>query len=120
MQEIRKERLCSACLSLCLISALVAADLFAQDRAQTSGSNIQILKLKWEKQMRLPEDFDPSAGSTGSINDPTQSSSGRGANRGGGSGASATTQGDGAVGTIPRLLCVCVFDEGEEHRTEAD
>ena len=93
MQEIRKERLCSACLSLCLISALAAADLFAQDRAQTSGSNIQILKLKWEKQMRLPEDFDPAAGSTGSINDPTRSSSGRGANGGGGSGASATTEG---------------------------
>src|SRR6266568_647180 len=90
MQEIRKERLCSACLSLCFISALVAADLFAQDRAQTSGSNIQILKLRWEKQMRLPEDFDPSAGSTGSINDPTRSSSGRGAN---GSGGSATIQG---------------------------
>jgi hypothetical protein len=93
MQEIRRERLCSACLSLWLISALVTPGLFAQDRPQSSGSNIQILKLKWEKQMRLPEDFDPSAGSTGTINDPTRSSSGRTANASGGSGAGATTEG---------------------------
>jgi hypothetical protein len=58
--------------------------LFAQERAQTSGSNVQILKLKWEKQMRLPQDFDPAAGSTASINDPTRSSSSGGAGRAGG------------------------------------
>jgi len=58
--------------------------LFAQEHAQTSGSNVQILKLKWEKRMRLPQDFDPAAGSTGSINDPTRSSSGGGAGRAGG------------------------------------
>ena len=76
MKETRKRRLCSACLSIWVISVLVPADLFAQERGQTSGSNLEVLKLKWEKQIRLPRDFDPAAGSTGSINDPTRSSSG--------------------------------------------
>ena len=57
------------------------ADFFAQE---SSSSNVQIIKLKWEKQMRLPGDFDPSAGSTGSINEPTRGSSGNGSNAGAG------------------------------------
>ena len=103
MQEIRKERPFATCLLLGLVLALGSAYLFAQDQAQTSGSNIQILKLKWEKQMRLPRDFDPSAGSTGSINEPTRSSSG-----GGGSGAGATTQGM-APSAPSRVFLVYVY-----------
>ena len=107
VQEIRKERLFATCLALCLILAPGSAYLFAQDQAQTSGSNIQILRLKWEKQMRLPRDFDPSAGSTGSINEPTRSSSGGGAS-GGGSGAGATTQGM-APSAPSRVFLVYVY-----------
>jgi hypothetical protein len=90
MQEIRKRRLCSACLSIYFASVLMPVGLFAQERAQTSGSNVQIVKLKWEKQMRLPQDFDPAAGSTGSINDPTRSSS-SGGSGGGGAGRAGET-----------------------------
>ena len=95
MQEIRKRRLCSACLSIYFISVLMPVGLFAQERVQTSGSNVQILKLKWEKRMRLPQDFDPAAGSTGSINDSTRSSSS------GGSGGGAGRAGGGETGIAP-------------------
>jgi hypothetical protein len=108
MKAFRKRRLCSACLSISVISVLVPADLFAQERAQTSGSNLEVLRLKWEKQMRLPRDFDPAAGSTGNISDPTRSSSGGGSNGGGGSGAGATTQGM-APSAPSRVFLVYVY-----------
>lgn len=64
--------------------------LLSQTTPGDAPPNIEILKLKWEKQMRLPQNFDPSAGSTGTINDPTRSSSGAAS---GGGRADATTQG---------------------------
>ena len=90
MREIWKGRLPSAFLAIWFFSVLMAVDSSAQEHAQTSASNLQILKLKWAKQMRLPSDFDPAGSSTGSINDPTRSSSGGG---GGASRAGAADQG---------------------------
>jgi len=62
------------------LAAVSGAVLFAQ--AQKTGEpNIEILKLHWEKQVRLPRNFDPSIISTGStFNDPaSRASSGTGA-----------------------------------------
>jgi hypothetical protein len=55
---------------------------------------IEVIKLKWEKEARLPQNFDPSnGGASGSINDSaTSARSGGGTGSGGGGGAS-TTQG---------------------------
>jgi hypothetical protein len=106
MREIRKGRLCSAFLSIYFFSVLIAVNLLAQERAQTSGSSLQILKLKWEKQMRLPGDFDPSGGSTGTINDPTRSSSGGGS---GASRAGAADQGLGPPAPPSRVSFVYVY-----------
>jgi hypothetical protein len=56
---------------------------------------IEIVKLKWDKEARLPQGYDPSGGgSSGTISEPTRSSRG---GSGGGSGSSnnsaSTTQG---------------------------
>src|SRR5947207_1532338 len=69
---------------------------------------LQILKLKWEKQMRLPQSYDPSGGgSTGTINDPTRSS------RGGSGSAGSDTSGSTTQGMQPsapsRVLFVYVY-----------
>ena len=66
----------------------------AQSERTSSPPPIEILKLKWEKEARLPQNFDPSnGGASGSINDSaTSSRSGSGGSGGGGGGAS-TTQG---------------------------
>jgi hypothetical protein len=101
-------RICSAFLSICFVLALVSADLFAQELVQTAGSNVLILRLKWGKQMMLPSDFDPSAGPTGSINEPTRSSSGSGS----GGGASRAGGGDQGIAPPPppaRISFVYVY-----------
>jgi hypothetical protein len=43
----------------------------AQEKPESNKSNIEILKLHWEKQVRLPRNFDPSVIPTGgTFNDP--------------------------------------------------
>ena len=82
-------------LAVTVIFGLVAGvQCFAQNEVSTSPP-FEILKLKWEKQARLPEGFDPSnGGASGSINDSaTSGSSSRGGGGGGGGGSSSTTQG---------------------------
>ena len=50
---------------------LTSPAVFSQNEAN-SNNNIEILKLHWEKEVRLPRNFDPSAMSTGvTFNDPT-------------------------------------------------
>lgn len=105
MQEIPNKHLCSACLSICFVLVLASADLFAQEQ-QTSESNIEILKVKWEKQMRLPRDFDPSAGTTGGISDPTRSA---GSNAGGGGRASGGEQGIAPPAPPSRVFLMYVY-----------
>jgi hypothetical protein len=81
--------------TICLLASTVIFGLvagvqsFPQNEASTATLPFEILKLKWEKQARLPEGFDPSnGGASGSINDSATS----GSSRGGGGGGS-TTQG---------------------------
>ena len=48
-----------------------SATVLAQETNDPNKSNIEILKLHWEKQVRLPRNFDPSVISTGAtFNDP--------------------------------------------------
>lgn len=84
------------CLLVSAIIALVAsAKCFPQNEGSKPPLPFEILKLKWEKQAKLPDNFDPSnGGAAGSINDSATSSrsSGGGGGSSGGSGGS-TTQG---------------------------
>ena len=64
---------------LVLFVGLSAADTSRAQAPQgvTTEPNIQILKLHWEKQVRLPSNFDPSVIPTGTtFSDPTTRSSG--------------------------------------------
>ena len=57
-------------MSLCVL-VLPSPAIFGQN-AMDLNNSIEILKLHWEKQVRLPRNFDPSASSTGApFNDPT-------------------------------------------------
>src|SRR6267378_4119898 len=50
--------------------------LFGQGHNSAAAPNIEILKLHWEKQVRLPRNFDPSIIPTGtSFYDPTSMTS---------------------------------------------
>jgi hypothetical protein len=54
----------SGTMFLCIIAFGTAS---GQSTTSESAPNIEILKLKWEKQTRLPKDFDPSVIPTGVI-----------------------------------------------------
>ena len=81
-------------LSWLIFLSVVTAPVRTAQTAQPSAPPIEVIKLKWEKEARLPQNFDPSnGGASGSINDSaTSARSGGGAGSGGGGGAS-TTQG---------------------------
>jgi hypothetical protein len=103
----RSEELCW----MFLLGLGLVVTSFAQRTTESSPPNIQIIKLKWEKQMRLPRDFEPSSGSPGTINDSTGSSGGGSGNQaraGGGGSAGATTQGM-APSTPSRVSFVYVY-----------
>jgi hypothetical protein len=59
-----------------LLAFLIApGSLSAQENLQVSAPPIEMLKLKWEKQVRLPRNFDPSVIPTGgTFSDPSRSS----------------------------------------------
>jgi len=67
-------------LSWCwiLLALLIApGSLSAQENLQGSAPPIEMLKLKWEKEVRLPRNFDPSVISTGTtFSDPSSRTSG--------------------------------------------
>jgi len=83
-----------------------------QQQSDATAPPLQILKLKWERQMRLPQSYDPSGGgSTGTINDPTRSS--RGGSGGGSASAGSDSSGSTTQGMQPsapsRVLFVYVY-----------
>ena len=61
-----------------LFASLIApASLSAQENLPVSAPPIEMLKLKWEKQVRLPRNFDPSVIPTGgTFSDPSSRTSG--------------------------------------------
>ncbi|HMG74219.1 MAG TPA: hypothetical protein VK582_12020 [Pyrinomonadaceae bacterium] len=61
-------RMCSKWTVSCtLFLSIVAFGTASGQSTSEAASNIEILKLKWEKQTRLPKDFDPSVIPTGII-----------------------------------------------------
>ena len=84
---------------ICFLAAGVfgligGVNCFPQTEVSTAPLPFEILKLKWEKQARLPENFDPSnGGASGTINDSATSSSSSRGGGGAGGGGGATTQG---------------------------
>jgi len=83
---------------------------FAQQGQSIQGPNLEILKLKWEKDARLPKDYDPGAGSTGGFNDPTRSSAGGGSGR-----SSAVDQGVAPPPPPSRVSWVYVYSMKVKH-----
>ena len=61
-------------LFACLTSASAS---FGQEGVSAGASNIEILKLHWEKQLRLPRNFDPSIipATSGDFTDPAKTGS---------------------------------------------
>jgi|SRR5689334_9443643 len=78
---------------IAIVFVIACVPAFSQPQTETNDPQIEVLKLKWERQARLPQDFDPSGGgASGTINDPTRSSRGGGGS-GGGDSSGSTTQG---------------------------
>ena len=83
------------CLLVSAVIGLAAGvKCFPQNPGNTPPLPFEILKLKWEKQAKLPESFDPSnGGASGSINDSATSGGGSRGGAGGSGGSASTTQG---------------------------
>ena len=71
---------------LIFLSVITVPARTAQLEQPSAPPPIEVIKLKWEKEARLPQNFDPSnGGASGSINDSaTSARSGGGAGSGGG------------------------------------
>src|SRR5438105_6596774 len=66
-----KRRFISLSCSLLFLGLISASASFGQEAQSAAAPNIEILKLHWEKQVRLPRNFDPSVIPTGTtFNDP--------------------------------------------------
>ncbi len=66
-------KICSS-IFICLATAWVS---IAQEQTNVLSPPIEVLKLKWEKEVRLPRNFDPSVISTGrTFSDPAASTLG--------------------------------------------
>src|SRR5437773_10063373 len=66
-------------LRLCVVftSLVVSGASFGQEALDPAKPNIEILKLHWEKQIRLPRNFDPSVIPTGgAFSDPSTRTAG--------------------------------------------
>src|SRR5438552_17131300 len=65
--------------SICCLAIILAASgasCLAQAQTQNPAPSIEILKLKWERQVRLPRNFDPSViPAGGAFSDPARSTS---------------------------------------------
>src|SRR5438552_8125183 len=71
-----KRRFISLSCSLLFLGLISASASFGQEAQSAAAPNIEILKLHWEKQVRLPRNFDPSIIPTGTtFSDPASMSS---------------------------------------------
>src|SRR5436853_3560668 len=62
------------CCLASLVCLIAASSSLAQESADSPGAKIEILKLKWEKEIQLPRNFDPSViPSNGAFADPARS-----------------------------------------------
>src|SRR5947207_11645745 len=71
MDSRQKSRFISLSCSLLFLGVIPTGASFGQAAQSAAAPNIEILKLHWEKQVRLPRNFDPAIIPTGnSFNDP--------------------------------------------------
>lgn len=71
-----KRRFISPCCALLFLGLIPGGASFGQEAQSAAAPNIEILKLHWEKQVRLPRNFDPSViPANGSFVDPASRTS---------------------------------------------
>src|SRR5438270_5640427 len=76
MDSRHQSRFISLSCSLLFLGLIPAGASFGQEAQSAAAPNIEILKLHWEKHVRLPRNFDPSIIPTGnSFNDPASMTS---------------------------------------------
>ena len=76
MEESRAVRSLFKWLFVSCVCLLATATSFAQQVSESNNPNLEILKLHWEKEVRLPKNFDPSVIPTGgTFNDPASRTS---------------------------------------------
>ncbi len=76
MDSRHKRRFISLSCSLLFLGLIPVGASFGQEAQSAAPPNIEILKLHWEKQVRLPRNFDPSVIPTnGSFVDPASRTS---------------------------------------------
>ena len=76
MDSRRRRRFISLSCSLLFLGLMPAGASFGQEAQSAAAPNIEILKIHWEKQVRLPRNFDPSVIPTGNaFSDPASMTS---------------------------------------------
>src|SRR5437667_12005611 len=76
MDSSHKRRFIRSCCALLFFGLIPASVSFAQEALSAAAPNIEILKLHWEKQVRLPRNFDPAViPANGSFVDPASRTS---------------------------------------------
>lgn len=76
MDSRHKRRFISPCCTLLFLGLIPAGASFGQEAQSAAAPNIEILKLHWEKQVRLPRNFDPAViPANGSFVDPASRTS---------------------------------------------
>ena len=76
MDSSHKRRFIRSCCALLFFGLIPASVSFAQEARSAAAPNIEILKLHWEKQVRLPRNFDPAViPANGSFVDPASRTS---------------------------------------------
>src|SRR2546429_7168509 len=76
MDSRHQSRFISLSCSLLFLGLIPAGASFGQEAQSAAAPNIEILKLHWEKQIRLPRNFDPSViPANGSFVDPASRTS---------------------------------------------
>jgi hypothetical protein len=94
MNSRKTHRFAMKCICLPFLCLIATGTSLGQESQGSAAPNIEILKLKWDREVRLPRNFDPSVIPTGStFSDPASRSSGPT-----GTAAADTTRGGGAVG----------------------
>jgi hypothetical protein len=93
MNSKKTHRLAMKWICLPFLCLVATGTSLGQESQGSTAPNIEILKLKWDREVRLPRDFDPSIIPTGStFSDPASRSSGPT-----GTAAADTSRGGGAV-----------------------
>jgi hypothetical protein len=67
MEITKRLRFCGKTSAAVLLGIFTCGSVVAQSESKQPASSIEILKLKWEKQVRLPRNFDPSVIPDGTV-----------------------------------------------------